>query len=117
MNMGMKDACTDPIEPKIEVESARRRCQLDAWMSLSMTVPQIKCLLFIADKGKTTSGELAIAFGVTPTNVTGIVRQLANDGLVSRTVNQDNKRSFWLRATSEGQELLARLMQGKCAHR
>jgi len=99
------------IELQRKVDRARQQYELDAWMSLPLTIAQLKSLFFIRNQGSTNSGTLAAALGVTPTNTTGIVDRLVKQGLVSRTENPKNRRMLLLRATDEGEELVARLRE------
>jgi DNA-binding MarR family transcriptional regulator len=99
------------IELQHKVDRARRQYQLDVWMSLPLTIAQLKSLFFISNQGSTNLGNLAEALGVTPTNMTGIVDRLVKKGLVSRTENPEDRRMLSLRVTAEGEELVARLRQ------
>jgi DNA-binding MarR family transcriptional regulator len=92
-----------------EADRSRRQYELGTWMSLPLTIAQLKSLFFISDQGSTTSGKLAAALGVTPTNMTGIVNRLVKQGLVSRTEDAQDRRSLALRATDKGEELVTRL--------
>jgi len=93
------------------VDHARRQYQIDVWMDLPLTIAQLKSLLFIRNQGSTTSGKLAAALGVTPTNITGIVDRLIRQGLVSRTEDPGDRRVLLLRVTGKGEELTARLRE------
>jgi DNA-binding MarR family transcriptional regulator len=92
-----------------KADRARRQYELDIWMTLPLTIAQLKSLFFISDQGNTTSGRLAVALGVTPTNMTGIVDRLVRQGLVSRAENAQDRRSVLLRTTDKGEELVTRL--------
>jgi DNA-binding MarR family transcriptional regulator len=97
------------IQLQRKADQAWGQYELGIWMSLPLTIAQLKSLFFIGDQGSTTPGKLAVALGVTPTNVTGIVDRLVRQGLVSRTEDAQDRRSLSLRATDEGEELLTRL--------
>lgn len=97
------------IQLQRKADQARRQYELDIWMSLPLSIAQLKSLFFITDQGKTTSGKLAIVLGVTPTNITGIVDRLVKQGLVSRSEDTQDRRSLSLRATDKGEELITHL--------
>jgi DNA-binding MarR family transcriptional regulator len=97
------------IQLQRKADRARRQYELDIWMTLPLTIAQLKSLFFISDQGNTTSGKLAVALGVTPTNMTGIVDRLVKQGLVSRAENAQDRRSVLLRTTDKGEELVTRL--------
>lgn len=81
------------------------------WISLNLTIAQLKSLLFIANEGTTNLKSLASALGVTPANVTGIVDRLVEQGLVSREENPADRRMLLLRLTDKGENLLANLRE------
>jgi DNA-binding MarR family transcriptional regulator len=97
------------IQLQRKADRARRQYELDIWMTLPLTIAQLKSLFFISDQGNTTSGKLAVALGVTPTNMTGIVDRLVRQGLVSRAENAQDRRSVLLHTTDKGEELVTRL--------
>jgi MarR family transcriptional regulator, organic hydroperoxide resistance regulator len=90
-----------------------RRFSPQPWMELNLTVVQLKSLFFIAAKGKTNFKKLAEALAVTPPNVTGIIDRLVEQGLVSRTENQDDRRIMLLQVTAKGQDLLNHLRESR----
>jgi DNA-binding MarR family transcriptional regulator len=99
------------IELQRKVDRARRQYQLDIWMSLPLTMAQLKSLFFISNQGSTNLGKLAEALRVTPTNMTGIVDRLVKKGLVSRTENSEDRRMLSLRVTAKGEGLVAKLRE------
>jgi DNA-binding MarR family transcriptional regulator len=108
--MGKKEELvSEIIDLYRKADRARRQYELDIWMSLSLTISQLKVLFFISNQGSATSGKLAAALGVTPTNVTGIVDRLVKQGLISRTEDIRDRRVLSLRATEKGKELVADL--------
>lgn len=78
----------------------------DAWMELSLTIAQLKSLFFIANEGGANFKKLAAALEVTPSNVTGIVDRLVEQGLVTRQASPTDRRMHLLRATDKGEALL-----------
>jgi DNA-binding MarR family transcriptional regulator len=97
------------IQLQRKADRAHRQYGLDIWMSLPLTIAQLKSLFFISNQGNITSGKLAVALGVTPTNITGIVDRLVRQGLASRTEDARDRRSLSLRATDKGEELVTKL--------
>jgi DNA-binding MarR family transcriptional regulator len=85
----------------------------EAWLELSLTIGQLKSLLFIDYEGSTNFKRLAAALGVTPPNVTGIVDRLVEHELVSRSENPENRRMQILRLTEKGATLLNELKERK----
>ncbi len=96
-----------------KIDRARRQYQLDIWMSLSLTMAQLKCLFFISNQGSANSKTLAETLKVTPTNITGIIDRLVKQGLVSRSEDTHDRRVLILRATNKGEALVANLRERK----
>ncbi len=81
----------------------------EAWMDLSLTIGQLKSLLFIDFEGSTNFRKLATALGVTPPSVTGIVDRLVERELVTRKEDPEDRRVLLLKTTEKGKALLAKL--------
>jgi len=111
--MVKKETVEDLIELQRKIDRDRRQYELDAWMSLNLGIGQLKTLFFISNRGATTTGKLATALKVTPTNVTGIVDRLLEKKLITRTVDPDDRRVLLLRTTPQGDELVAELRQNR----
>jgi DNA-binding MarR family transcriptional regulator len=92
------DLINEIIELQRKIDRERRLHRLDIWMNLPITMPQLKGLFFMSNQGSTSLGEPVTALGVTPTDTTGIIDSLMNQGLVSRTENPENRRMRLLRA-------------------
>lgn len=88
----------------------------EAWLDLNLTIAQLKSLFFIANQGSTNSRRLAAALGVTPSNVTGIVDRLVEQGLVSRQENPEDRRSLLLQATDKGESILSDLRERRTTY-
>jgi MarR family transcriptional regulator, organic hydroperoxide resistance regulator len=99
------------IELQRKVDRSRRQPTLDVWMSLPITIAQLKSLFFISNQRSSNLGKLAAALGVTPANVTGIVDRLLEQGLVSRNENAQDRRMLLLGTTEKGEELVANLRE------
>jgi DNA-binding MarR family transcriptional regulator len=87
-----------------------------AWMNLNLTIAQLKSLFFIAREGSTNFRKLAAALGVTPSNVTGIIDRLVEQGLVSRRENPEDRRELLLQTTEKGKALLTNLRESRRSH-
>ncbi len=99
------------IELQQKVDQGRRQYEPDVWVGLNVTIAQLRSLFFITHQRSTSLSKLAAALEVTPTNVTGIVDRLVKKGLVTRTESEQDRRVLLLRATEEGENLVARLRE------
>ena len=104
------------IELQRATDRARRQQELDLWMDLPLTIAQLKCLFFISNNENTTSGKLAVALRVTPTNVTGIIDRLEKQEMVSRAGDPQDRRATILRITGKGTDLVSRLRSGRTVY-
>jgi DNA-binding MarR family transcriptional regulator len=93
-----------------------RRDSPDVWIDLTLTVPQLKSLFFIADEGTTNFKKLARALKVTPSNVTGIVDRLFQQGLVSRQENPEDRRVSLLKLTEHGEAIVENLRERRTSY-
>jgi MarR family transcriptional regulator, organic hydroperoxide resistance regulator len=109
--MEKSDLIKDIIELHHKLNQILRQVGSDAWMGLSLTVPQVKSLFFIYDQGNTNFRKLACALKVTPSNLTGVIDRLVEQGLVSRTENPEDRRMMQLKATGKGEELVSELRE------
>jgi len=81
------------------------------WIDSGLTVTQLRSLFLIANKGSTNFRKMAEALKVTPSNVTGIIDRLEDQGLVSRTQNPEDRREMTLQATDKGKALVFNLKE------
>ena len=64
----------------------------------------------LIDGGAVTPSYIADYFGVTRSTVTGLLDWLEKRALLTRTLNQDDRRSISLTLTDEGRDMLARAL-------
>jgi DNA-binding MarR family transcriptional regulator len=99
-----------------QVNRYMQRDSPDVWMDLTLTVPQLKSLFFIANEGTTNLRKLAAALKVTPSNVTGIVDRLFQQGLVTRQENPEDRRVSLLRPTEHGEAVVDNLRERRTTY-
>jgi DNA-binding MarR family transcriptional regulator len=99
-----------------QVNRYMRQDSPDVWMDLTLTIPQLKSLFFIANEGTTNFRKLATALKVTPSNVTGIVDRLFQQGLVTRQENPEDRRVSLLKATEHGEAIVDNLRERRATY-
>jgi len=99
------------IESHRRLNHALRDYSPDVWMDLSLTIAQVKSLFFISNQGSTNFRKLAERLKVTPSNVTGIIDRLVEQGLISRTENPEDRRVILLKTTAKGDAQVAELRE------
>jgi DNA-binding MarR family transcriptional regulator len=85
--------------------------QDQAWLSVELTMPQLKALMFVTEKDAATHGQIARTLGVTLSTITGIVDRLVDHGLVVRREDPDDRRITRVRPTPEGARLVNMLLR------
>jgi DNA-binding MarR family transcriptional regulator len=83
--------------------------QANAWLSVDLTMPQLKVLLIVFGAGSATIGELARGLGVTLPTVTGIVDRLIDHKLVSRAEDPADRRVTRVSIAEDGRALVESL--------
>jgi DNA-binding MarR family transcriptional regulator len=80
--------------------------RIEDWLSLTLTIGQLKSLVYIQNKGKVSIKELARALAVAPSVATGIINRLVSHGMVNRTGSIEDRRIQLLAITDKGKALL-----------
>lgn len=99
---------TDPLEmaARLRLATARLARQLRQQAGTGLTPSQQSALVSIDLHGPLTLGRLAKIEQVAPPTVTRVVGKLEDDGLVSRTVDEADRRIARLTITAEGRRRL-----------
>jgi DNA-binding MarR family transcriptional regulator len=86
------------------------------WMSLDLTMPQLKVLLLLWHAKRARVGVLAERLGVHISNITGILDRLVESGFVCREEDAGDRRLVVSRLTPKGEATLARLYDSRATH-
>jgi len=81
----------------------------DPWLSVELTMPQLKVLFRLNAQGPSKVGSLARALRVTLPTMTGILDRLVEHGLIRRDEDPGDRRVVISRLTDSGQELFDHL--------
>ena len=84
---------------------ARRLRPTEAGLAADLTPTRVAVLLNTVRNGPIRLAEVADQEGLNPTLLSRTVAHLAQDGLVTRTADESDRRSAWLDATPAGREL------------
>ncbi len=107
------DARATLTERILELHPTFFRCllagQTSAWLTVDLTMPQLKALLVVVGVGRATGRQLAKGLGVSLSTVTGIVDRLASHGFVSRAEDPEDRRITRVEATATGRQLVQQL--------
>ena len=100
----------DDLIPQIiglqkEISQLIMEYRIENWLSLDLSIAQLKSLIYIHSKGRSNFRELAEALDVTPPVVTGIVDRLVLHGLIQRVRGQQDRRVQWLVLSDKGRAL------------
>ena len=81
----------------------------EASLAADLTPTRVAVLLNTVRNGPIRLSEVAEQEGLNPTLLSRTVANLAQDGLVTRTADEADRRSAWLDATPAGRELAERI--------
>ena len=88
---------------------SRRLRPTEAVLAANLTPTRVSVLLNTVRNGPIRLAEVAEQEGLNPTLLSRTVAHLAQDGLVTRSADQSDRRSAWLDATPAGRELAERI--------
>jgi DNA-binding MarR family transcriptional regulator len=108
-----EEAIEKVIKSRRRVNHFIREGSVESWINLNLTIPQMKCLCYISQHGKTNLSGLAAGIQVTPANVTGIIDRLVEQGLIDRVPDSADRRVLWLSVSEKGAAQLSVLREGK----
>jgi DNA-binding MarR family transcriptional regulator len=77
-----------------------------------LSVPQFRCLRFIADKRGTSVSEVAGFLGVTLATASAMIERLVRAGYVVSATSRIDRRRTVLNATGPGRALMGRIRRG-----
>lgn len=78
----------------------------DAWLNVNLPLGATRALLVIEAGRACTPREVAQVLGVGRTTVTGLLDKLESEGLLTRSIDRADKRSFMLELTPKGLALV-----------
>ena len=81
----------------------------EASLAADLTPTRVAVLLNTVRNGPIRLSEVAEQEGLNPTLLSRTVATLAQDGLLTRTADESDRRSAWLDATAAGRELAERI--------
>src|SRR5205807_7740002 len=82
-----------------------------AWLSVELTMPQLKALMCVATNNGATSGQIAKSLGVGLSTSTRVVDRLAEQQLVTRGEDVDDRRITRVLPTPRGRTLVDELVR------
>jgi len=82
-----------------------------AWLTVELTMPQLKSLVCVVQQEGPTNGQVARSLGVGLSTMTGIVDRLAEQGLVIRREDVEDRRITRVLPTARGKELVEDLLR------
>jgi DNA-binding MarR family transcriptional regulator len=78
----------------------------ESWARIDLTMPQLKVLLLLGDRGSVPVNWLASRMDVSPPNITGILDRLEQHHWVHRAGDSLDRRVVRIALTTEGERLL-----------
>jgi len=81
------------------------------WLSVNLTMPQLKILLLLFTDGPARMGFLTSSLGVSMATTTGIVDRMVERGLIVRESDPEDRRVVVCKLSEKGRELASHLWQ------
>lgn len=86
------------------------------WLSIDLTMPQIKVLFFLEGTGELSMSQLAEILCKAQPTVTGLIDRLVEHRFVARRESPIDRRVTLVRLTESGRELVANVTLAREAH-
>jgi len=83
------------------------------WLSVDLTMPQLKIVLLIFTDGPARVSTLASALGVSLATTTGITDRMVQHDLIARGSDPEDRRAVVCSLSEKGKELITRLWELK----
>lgn len=99
------------LELEEKVYRALRPIVPKEWLSIDLTMPQLKVLLLLFTDGPTRMSVLASALSVSMTTTTGIIDRMVQHGLLVRDSDPEDRRAVVCKLSEKGQELMTCLWE------
>lgn len=81
----------------------------ETWQQINLPLGATRALLLIEAGRATSPRRIAASMAVSRTTVTGLIDRLELDGLVTRAIDPEDKRSFVLALTDKGRQLVVQI--------
>ena len=108
--MGQAEEIQDILELQDALVRHRELWDVEPWLELDMSTPQLKALLLISEERGIRMRELSHRMGGSFSNATVLVDRLVDRGLVERLAEPQDRRVVLVRATKDGQRLIEQLV-------
>jgi DNA-binding MarR family transcriptional regulator len=81
------------------------------WLSLDLTMPQLKVVLLLFLNGPERMGTIASALGVSLATATGVVDRLVEKDMMTREGDPNDRRIVLIRLSDQGEKMITGLWQ------
>lgn len=114
--MGMKAESRDELLESVLVVAERAFRELfpilpKEWLSLDLTMPQLKVVLLLLVSGPTRMSVIASALGVSLATATGVADRLVEREIMVRESDPDDRRVVLCRLSDKGEKTIIGLWQ------
>jgi DNA-binding MarR family transcriptional regulator len=98
------------LELRDEITRHRVAWDLEPWLELDISTPQLKALLLVSEEKGIRMRELAHKLGGSFSNATVLVDRLVERDLIERLAEPQDRRVVLVRSTEKGQHLIEQLV-------
>ena len=107
--MGQKEEIQNVLSLRDELVRHRVVWDVEPWLELDVSTPQLKALLLISEEKVVRMRELAHRLGGSFSNATVLVDRLVDRGLAERLAEPQDRRVVLVQTTEDGQRLIEQL--------
>ncbi|GHO49331.1 MarR family winged helix-turn-helix transcriptional regulator [Ktedonospora formicarum] len=97
----------------LEIHRALWRSLAETWMSLDLSLAQLRTLLLLANHGSLPVSQLARHMEIGVPTAGHLIEKLVQAGFVERSSDATDRRRCLVRLTQQGEELYTRLLVGR----
>lgn len=80
-------------------------CLLDEY-GICLNEGMLLCTIMSSEEGILASGDIGVRMGLTPSNVSKVIRSVESKGLVVRSTGSMDRRQMYFRLTDEGHRMI-----------
>jgi DNA-binding MarR family transcriptional regulator len=108
--MDQAEEIQNTLELQDELVRHRAVWDVEPWLKLDMSTPQLKALFLISEEDGIRMRELADRMGGSFSNATVLVDRLVDRGFVERLAEPQDRRVVLVRTTGKGRRLIGQLV-------
>lgn len=108
--MTKRQHLVEALRQELRAAMTQNSGQSGPWLTVDLTMAQLKALLVLNNQGEARVGEIASQLGLSPNATTALLDQLETAGYSERRPDPADRRAVLVVLTPAGAELIAELL-------